>query len=314
MEVSSTHKPVIITCAVTGAIHTPTMSPHLPVTPEDIATSAIGAAGAGAAILHLHARRPEDGQPDPRPEAFAAFLTNIRDGCDAVVNITTGGGLGMTREERLRAATFASPELASLNMGSINFGLFPLLDKYEAWKYDWEPGYLSNTKDFVFKNTFADIEYILKTLGNEHSTRFEFECYDLGHLHNLAYVADQGWAEPPFFIQLIFGVLGGMGADLDHLIYLQQCLEKLFGDSCEWSVLAAGRHQMRFAEQAALMGGNVRVGLEDSLYIGPGKKAESNAEQVNHIRARIEQLGMRIATPQEARQRLCLKGAKQVSF
>ncbi len=314
MEVSSTHKPVIITCAVTGAIHTPTMSPHLPVTPEDIATSAIGAARAGAAILHLHARRPEDGQPDPRPEAFAGFLTNIRDGCDAVVNITTGGGLGMTREERLRAATFASPELASLNMGSINFGLFPLLDKYEAWKYDWEPGYLSNTKDFVFKNTFADIEYILKTLGNEHSTRFEFECYDLGHLHNLAYVADQGWAEPPFFIQLIFGVLGGMGADLDHLIYLQQCLEKLFGDSCEWSVLAAGRHQMRFAEQAALMGGNVRVGLEDSLYIGPGKKAESNAEQVNHIRARIEQLGMRIATPQEARQRLCLKGAKQVSF
>ncbi|MCY4006976.1 MAG: 3-keto-5-aminohexanoate cleavage protein [Rhodobacteraceae bacterium] len=314
MEVSSTHKPVIITCAVTGAIHTPTMSPHLPVTPEDIATSAIGAARAGAAILHLHARRPEDGQPDPRPEAFAAFLTNIRDGCDAVVNITTGGGLGMTREERLRAATFASPELASLNMGSINFGLFPLLNKYEAWKHDWEPGYLSNTKDFVFKNTFADIEYILKTLGNGHSTRFEFECYDLGHLHNLAYVADQGWAEPPFFIQLIFGVLGGMGADLDHLIYLQKCLEKLFGDSCEWSVLAAGRHQMRFAEQAALMGGNVRVGLEDSLYIGPGKKAESNAEQVNHIRARIEQLGMRIATPQEARQRLRLKGAKQVSF
>ena len=307
-------KPVIITCAVTGGIHTPTMSPHLPVTPSEIAESAIDASEAGAAVLHLHARNPENGRPDPRPETFLRFLPVIKQGCGSVVNITTGGGLGMTREERIRAAAAAGPEMASLNLGSMNFGLFPALSKYDSWKHDWEPEYLAGTKDFIFRNTFADIEFILKTLGQEHGTRFEYECYDLGHLYNLAWVVDQGWAEPPFFIQLIFGVMGGMGAELDNLIHLHRTAERLFGGSFEWSVLAAGRHQMRFATQAAMMGGNLRVGLEDSLFIGPGKAAESNAQQVRHIRNIIEKLGLTAATPKEARQRLGLKGGDRVSF
>ncbi|MCY3880247.1 MAG: 3-keto-5-aminohexanoate cleavage protein [Rhodobacteraceae bacterium] len=307
-------KPVIITCAVTGAIHTPTMSPYLPVTPSEIAASAVGAAEAGASILHLHARDPDNGRPDGRPESFMSFLPRVKQGCDAVVNITTGGGLGMTREQRLRAASAASPEMASLNMGSINFGLFPLLDKFDEWKFDWEPGYLDNTRDFIFRNTYADIEYILKALGQEHGTRFEYECYDLGHLYNLAWAVDQGWAEPPFFIQLIFGVFGGAGAELDHLLHFHRTAERLFGDSFEWSVLAAGRHQMRFATQAAMMGGNLRVGLEDSLYIGPGAKAKSNAEQVAKIRTIVESLGLTVATPEEARNRLRLKGADRVAF
>ena len=307
-------KPVIITCAVTGGIHTPTMSPHLPVTPDQISASAVDAAEAGAAILHLHARDPENGRPDSRPESFMRFLPRIKQGCGSVVNITTGGGLGMTREERLKAAAAASPEMASLNCGSMNFGLFPLVDRFESWKHDWEPGYLANTKDFIFRNTFEDIEYILKTLGQEHGTRFEFECYDLGHLYNLAFAVDQGWAEPPFFVQLIFGVLGGAGPDLENLFHLHRTAERLFGGSYEWSVLAAGRHQMRFATQAAMMGGNLRVGLEDSLYIGPGRMAESNAVQVSKIRAIIEHLGMTVATPGEARERLRLKGADRVAF
>ncbi len=307
-------KPVIISCAVTGAIHTPTMSPHLPITSNEIVESAVGAAAEGASILHLHARDPETGRPDPSAESFMRFLPRIKQNGDAVLNITTGGGLGMTLDERLRAAKAASPEMASLNCGSMNFGLFPLLGKFDSWKFEWEPKFLESTRDFIFKNTFADIEYILKTLGQEHGTRFEFECYDLGHLYNLAWVVDQGWVDPPFYIQLIFGVMGGAGADIDNLIHNHRIAQRLFGGDFEWSVLAAGRHQMKFATQAALMGGNLRVGLEDSLYIGPGKKAESNAEQVKLIRSIIESLGLTVATPDETRLRLGLKGTGRVGF
>jgi 3,5-dioxohexanoate:acetyl-CoA acetone transferase len=307
-------KTVIITCAPTGGIHTPTMSPHLPITPDDIAQASIEAAEAGAAIIHLHARNPETGQPDPRPELFQQFMPQIANACDAVINVSTGGGLGMTREERLRAAVTTSPEMASLNVGSLNFGIFPMLEKYSQWKHDWEPEFLEMTRDFVFKNTFADLEYIVKELGREHGTRFEFECYDLGHLYNLAWLIDQGWLEPPYFVQMVFGILGGVGADLDNLQHMHTIAEKLFGDSYEWSVLAAGRHQMSFATQAAMLGGNLRVGMEDSLYIGPGELTPSNASQVKKIRGIVESLGHRIATPAEARQRLALKGAEHVAF
>lgn len=307
-------KPVIITCAPTGGIHTPTMSPHLPITPDDIAQASIEAAEAGAAIIHLHARNPETGQPDPRPELFQQFMPQIANACDAVINVSTGGGLGMTREERLRAAVTTSPEMASLNVGSLNFGIFPMLDKYSQWKHDWEPDFLEMTRDFVFKNTFADLEYIVKELAGGHGTRFEFECYDLGHLYNLAWLIDQGWLEPPYFVQMVFGILGGVGADLDNLQHMHTIADKLFGDSYEWSVLAAGRHQMSFATQAAMLGGNLRVGMEDSLYIGPGELTPSNASQVKKIRGIVESLGHRIATPAEARQRLALKGAEHVSF
>ena len=307
-------KTVIITCAPTGGIHTPTMSPHLPITPDDIAQASIEAAEAGAAIIHLHARNPETGQPDPRPELFQQFMPQIASACDAVINVSTGGGLGMTREERLRAAVTTSPEMASLNVGSLNFGIFPMLEKYSQWKHDWEPEFLDMTRDFVFKNTFADLEYIVKELGREHGTRFEFECYDLGHLYNLAWLIDQGWLEPPYFVQMVFGILGGVGADLDNLQHMHTIAEKLFGDSYEWSVLAAGRHQMSFATQAAMLGGNLRVGMEDSLYIGPGELTPSNASQVKKIRGIVESLGHRIATPAEARQRLALKGAEHVAF
>ncbi|UNS95171.1 3-keto-5-aminohexanoate cleavage protein [Streptomyces tubbatahanensis] len=307
-------KPVIITCAPTGGIHTPTMSPHLPVTPDEIAQASVEAAAAGAAIIHLHARDPETGRPDPRPELFQRFLPRISAESDAVVNISTGGGLGMTREERLRAAVSASPEMASLNVGSLNFGIFPMRRKYDQWKHDWEPEFLESTRDLVFTNTFADLEYIVKELGQQHGTRFEFECYDLGHLYNLAWLIDQGWVRPPFFVQMVFGVLGGVGADLDNLAHMHTVAEKLFGDDYEWSVLAAGRHQMPFATQAAMLGGNLRVGMEDSLYIGPGELAPSNAAQVTKIRSIVESLGHTIATPDEARSRLGLKGAGRVAF
>jgi uncharacterized protein (DUF849 family) len=307
-------KPVIVTCAPTGGIHTPTMSPHLPVTPDEIANAAIGAAEAGAAIIHLHARNPQTGQPDPRPELFAEFMPQIAKSSDAVLNVSTGGGLGMTREERLRAAVATSPEMASLNVGSLNFGIFPMLEKYSEWKHDWEPRFLEMTRDFVFKNTFADLEYVVKELGQGHGTKFEFECYDLGHLYNLAWLIEQGWVEPPFFIQMVFGVLGGVGADLDNLLHMHTVAERLFGDSYEWSVLAAGRHQMSFATQAAMLGGNLRVGMEDSLFIGPGELTPSNAAQVEKIRGIVESLGRTLATPTQARERLGLKGADRVTF
>jgi len=307
-------KPVIITCAPTGGIHTPTMSPYLPVTPAEIARASIEAAEAGASIIHLHARDPQTGKPDPRPETFMQFLPTIKQATDAVVNISTGAGLGMTMDDRLAAATAASPEMASLNMGSMNFGIFPMLDKYKDWKHDWEPEFLAMTRDFIFPNTFATIEYALKTLGEVHGTRFEFECYDLGHLYNVAWFVDQGLIKPPFFIQMVFGILGGMGADHDNLLHLHRTAQKLFGDRYEWSVLAAGRHQMPFATQSAMLGGNLRVGLEDSLYIGPQELARSNADQVRKIRSIIENLGLTVATPAEARQRLDLKGGDRVAF
>ena len=306
---------VIITCAPTGGIHTPTMSPHLPITANEITTAAVDAAEAGASIIHLHARDPETGKPDPQPETFMAFLPRIRQATDAVINISTGGSLGMTREERLRAAIAASPEMASLNVGSMNFGIFPLLEKFDTWKHDWEPAFLEMTKDFIFSNTFADIEYILKELGEGHGTRFEFECYDLGHLYNLAWFVDKGLVKPPFFVQMVFGILGGAGAELDNLVHMHRVADRLFGaENYEWSVLAAGRHQMPFATQSAMLGGNLRVGLEDSLYIGKGELATSNAQQVTKIRQIVENLGLTVATPAEARTRLALKGGDQVSF
>lgn len=307
-------KPVIITCAPTGGIHTPTMSPHLPITPSQIATAAIEAAEAGAAVIHLHARDPETGKPDPRPETFQQFLPVIKQASDAVINISTGGGLGMTIDERLAAAMSASPEMASLNMGSMNFGIFPLLEKHDDWKHDWEPAFLEMTRDFIFPNTFKTIEYSLRELGETHGTRFEFECYDLGHLYNLAWFVDQGLVKPPFFVQMVFGILGGVGADPDNLMHMHRIADKLFGTDYEWSVLAAGRHQMPFATQAAMLGGNLRVGLEDSLYIGRGELATSNAQQVRKIRDIIESLGLEIATPEQARKRLGLKGGDKVNF
>ena len=306
---------VIITCAPTGGIHTPTMSPHLPITPAQIATASIEATEAGAAIIHLHARDPETGKPDPRTETFQKFLPVIKQASDAVINVSTGAGLGMSMEERLRAATDASPEMASLNMGSMNFGLFPLLEKYTDWQHDWEPEFLGMTRDFIFPNTFATIEYALKNLGQTHGTKFEFECYDLSHLYNVKHFVDRGLIEPPFFIQMVFGILGGVGADLENLMHMHKIADRLFGpQNYEWSVLAAGRHQMPFATQSAMLGGNLRVGLEDSLYIGKGELATSNAQQVARIRSIIENLGLSVATPAEARERLALKGADRVAF
>ncbi len=307
-------KSVIITCAVTGGIHTPTMSPYLPVTPDQIADAAIGASEAGATIIHLHARNPETGRPDSRVETFQQFLPKIKDGCDSILNISTGGGLGMSRDQRILAANTFSPEMASLNVGSMNFGIFPMAEKYDNWQHQWEPDFLNMTRDFIFPNTFTDIEYILKELGETHGTRFEFECYDLGHLYNLAYFVNKGMIKPPFFIQMVFGVLGGVGADLDNLMHMHTIANKLFGDEYEWSVLAAGRHQMPFGTQAAMLGGNLRVGLEDSLYIRRGELATSNAQQVTQIRNIIEGLGLTVATPEEARERLALKGAEHVNF
>jgi len=305
---------VIVTCAVTGAIHTPTMSDHLPLTPDEIADQAVGAAEAGAAILHLHARDPRDGRPTPDPAVFMEFLPRIKQGTDAVVNITTGGGLGMTVEERLAAALVARPEVASLNMGSMNFGIFPAADRYSTWKHDWEEPYLRGTDDFIFRNTFKDIARILRELGEAHGTRFEFECYDVGHLYNLAHFLDRGLVRPPLFVQTIFGILGGIGPDKENLAFMKQTADRLFGDAWEWSVLGAGRHQMSLCTMGALMGGNVRVGLEDSLHAGRGRLARSNAEQVAKIRRILEELSLEVAAPAEARERLGLKGGDLVGF
>ncbi len=305
---------VIITCAVTGSVHTPSMSPYLPLTPDEISKDAVAAAEAGASILHLHARDPKDGRPTPDPEVFMAFLPRIKQQTDAVVNITTGGGHGMSIEERLAAAFRAKPEMTSLNMGSMNFGLYPAADKIKDWKHDWEKPFLESTKDFIFRNTFADLEYIMKELGEGCGVRFEFECYDVGHLYNLAHMVDRGFVEPPFFIQTIFGILGGIGADPAHLLHMRETANKLFGADYQWSVLAAGRHQMSFVTQAAILGGNVRVGLEDSLYIGAGELAKSNADQVAKIKRIIEDLSLEVATPTEARDMLKLKGGDRVAF
>ena len=305
---------IIISCAITGGIHTPTMSDALPYRPEDIARQAIDAAEAGAAILHLHARDPATGHPSPDPKVFMQFLPVIKQSTDAVVNITTGGGLNMTVEDRLQAPLVAKPEMCSLNMGSMNFAIFPLADRYKEWKFDWEEPYLRGTDDFIFRNTFRDIARIIELLGKEHGTRFEHECYDVGHLYNLAYFVDRKLIQPPFFVQIIFGILGGIGADMRNLMFMKETADRLFGSDYRWSVLAAGRQQMPFATQAAMMGGNVRVGLEDSLYAGRGRLATSNAEQVTKIRRIVEELGYAVATPAEARAALQLKGADRVGF
>ncbi len=305
---------VIITCAITGGIHTPTMSDALPITPDEIATQSIDAAEAGASIIHLHARDPKTGAPTGDPDVFMKFLPRIKQSTDAVVNITTGGGLGMTVQERLAAALRAEPEMTSLNMGSMNFALHPLANKYKDWKHDWEKPYLEGTDDFIFRNTFRDISYILKHLGEGCGTKFEHECYDIGHLYNLAHFVDAGLVKPPFMVQSIFGILGGIGADMENVMFMKQTADRLFGDDYVWSVLAAGRFQMPFITQAAMMGGNVRVGLEDSLYIGKGQLAQSNAQQVAKIRHILEELGLGIATPVEAREILQLKGGDMVKF
>ena len=304
---------VIITCAVTGAIHTPTMTPHLPITPDEIAQAAIGAAEAGAAILHLHARDPETGKPDQTAEAFAAFLPRIKQATNAVVNITTGGSPYMTVSERTGPAATWQPEVASLNMGSMNFGFYPLLAKYKEFKHEWEREHLEGSRDLVFRNSFKDIEYVLETCyGN--GTRFEFECYDISHLYNLAHFADRGMVQPPFFVQSVFGLLGGIGTHPEDVMHMKRTADRLFGKDYRWSVLGAGKDQFRIATQAVSMGGNIRVGLEDSIWIARGKLAESNAQQVEKARRLVEGLGLEIATPDEAREMLALKGGDRVNF
>jgi uncharacterized protein (DUF849 family) len=309
----STKGKVIITCAVTGAIHTPSMSPYLPVTPEEIADAALGAAEAGAAIVHLHARNPVTGEPDQTPQAFAKFLPVIKQRSDCVINLTTGGAPTMTVEERVQPAATFKPEVASLNLGSMNFGLFGMLDRFgDKLKHEWERTYLSN-KDIIFRNTFGQIEYILTTCANN-GTRFEFECYDTAHLYNLRYFFDRGLVKAPLFIQTVFGLQGGIGGHPDDVMHMKRTADRLFGDQYRWSVLGAGRNQMNIAAMAAAMGGNVRVGLEDSLWIGPGQYAQSNAAQVARARQIIEGLGLAVATPDEAREILQLKGGDKVAF
>ena len=306
-------KKVIVTCAITGSIHTPSMSPHLPVTPEEIAKSAIGAAEAGAAIIHLHARDPVTGKPDQRPEAFTPFLGVIKQGCDAIVNLTTGGSPYMTVQERMQPAKVLKPEVASMNMGTMNFGLFPMLKRFKEFKHDWERPYLEGSKDLVFRNTFGDLETVLAELS-VNDTRFEFECYDTSHLYNLAHFVERGLVKAPFFVQTVFGILGGIGTHPDDVMHMKRTADRLFGDDYRWSVLGAGNSQMKIAAMAAAMGGNVRVGLEDSLWIGRGKLATSNAEQVRRVRGILEGLGLEIATPAEAREILQLKGVERVAF
>jgi len=306
-------RPVIITCAVTGSIHTPSMSPHLPVTAEEIAEAAIGAAEAGAAVVHLHARDPRDGRPDQSPDAFEPFLKVIKQRSPCVVNITTGGAATMTIEERVRPAAIFKPEIASLNMGTMNFGLYPMLQRFSEFKHDWERPYLEGSRERIFKNTFADIEYILTTCA-ENGTRFEIECYDIGHLYTLAHFADRGVVKPPFFVQSVFGILGGIGPHPEDVAHMKRTADRLFGKDYRWSVLGAGRNQLPVAAISAAMGGNVRVGLEDSLWIGPGQLARSNAEQVKKVRQIIEGLGLHIAGPDEARSILELKGGDKVNF
>ncbi len=306
--------PVIITCAVTGSIHTPTMSPHLPVTPEEITRQSVEAAEAGAAILHLHARDPETGRPTADPAVFMQFLPRIKQRCDAVINITTGGSSLMTLEQRLAAPTLARPEMASLNMGSMNFGLFPMKQRYRDWKHDWEPQLLEATREVVFRNTFADIEQIFHELGEGCGTRFEFECYDVGHIQTLAFYLKQELIQAPVFVQFVLGVLGGIDASPENLLHMKATADRLLGEDYRFSVLSAGRLQIPLATIGAILGGNVRVGLEDSLLIGRGKLAASNAEQVRKIRRILEELGYRIATPSDARSILRLKGAEKVNF
>ena len=305
---------VIITCAVTGAVHVPSQSPYLPLTPEQIATQAIEAAEAGAAILHLHARTPEDGSPDGRPDTFRQFLPQITARTNAVINITTGGNPQVPIEERLLAPMELQPEMCSLNMGSMNFGLYPIADRIKDFRYDWEAGYLERSRSNIFRNTFADIEYILKHIGEANGTRFEHECYDIGHLYTLAHFLDRGLIKPPIFVQTIFGILGGIGPEVENLMHMRRIADHLFGDDYVWSILGAGRHQFNLVTIGAIMGGNVRVGLEDNVYLGKGELAESNASQVAKIRRILGELSLGIATPDEVRALLQLKGPDRVNF
>ena len=307
------NKKVIITCAVTGAIHTPSMSPYLPITGDQVAASAIAAAEAGAAILHLHARDPSNGRPSQDPAMFDGMLAQIKSASAAVINITTGGSPQMTVEERLRPVTRFAPELASLNMGSMNFGLYPMLERYPQLAHTWEKEFLENSRSSVFKNTFADIENILVNCGAQ-GTRFEFECYDISHLYTLAHFVDRKLAKPPLFVQSVFGLLGGIGAHPEDLMHMRRTADRLFGSDYQWSILGAGRNQIPLATIGAAQGSHVRVGMEDSLWIGPGKPAQSNAQQVRKIRDVLEGLSLEIATPEEARELLQLKGPQNVRF
>jgi uncharacterized protein (DUF849 family) len=304
---------VIVSCAVTGSVHVPSQSEYLPVTPSEIAEQAIGAAEAGATILHLHARDPETGRPTHAPEVFAQFLSEIRAGCDAVINITTGGGHGMSLEERAAAATRFEPELCSMNMGSMNFATFPMAAGVKTFKHDWEEPYLASTRDFIFRNTIGDIETLVGTLGAT-GTRFEFECYDVGHLYTLAFLLERGVVQPPLYVQLILGILGGIGPDAENLVHMKTTADRLFGSDYRWSVLGAGRHQTNLVTIGAILGGNVRVGLEDSLYLSRGQLATSNAEQVAKIMRILGELSLQVATPDEARELLALKGAEHTKI
>ncbi|HVY04774.1 MAG TPA: 3-keto-5-aminohexanoate cleavage protein [Burkholderiales bacterium] len=304
---------VIITCAVTGSIHTPSMSPYLPITPDEIAEAAIGAAKAGAAVVHLHAREPKDGRPTQDPKMFMQFLPRIKAACDVVVNLTTGGAPTMSIEDRLQPALQLKPEVASLNMGSMNFGLYEMIPRVKEWKHDWEKPYLATSDERIFKNTFKDIAYILQSCS-ENNTRFEIECYDIGHLYTAAHFLERGLVKPPLFIQSVFGIRGGIGPHPEDVMHMRRTADRLFGDQYQWSVLGGGRNQMYIATQSAVMGGNVRVGLEDSLWLGKGTLAKTNADQVAKIRRILEELGLQIATPDDARAILKLKGKTNVNF
>ena len=304
---------IIITCAITGSIHTPSMSPYLPVTPDQITEASIAAAVAGAAIVHLHARNPKTGKPDHSPAAFAAFLPRIKQATDVVVNLTSGGAPYMRIEERIQPAIAFMPELASLNMASMNFGLFPMLERFNEFQHSWERDYLESSRDLVFRNTFKDVEYALRTCA-DNGTRFEFECYDIGHLYNLAHFLDRGLVQPPLFVQSVFGILGGIGTHPEDVAHMKRTADRLFGGDYRWSVLGAGRKQLPIAGLAAGTGANIRVGLEDSLWIGPGELATSNAAQVHRARQIIEGLGFEVATPADARNALLLKGGDKVAF
>jgi uncharacterized protein (DUF849 family) len=304
---------VIITCAVTGAIHTPSMSTHLPITPDEIAQAAIGAAQAGAAVVHLHAREPKDGRPTQDPKMFLQFLPKIKAACDVVINLTTGGAPTMSIEDRLQPALQLKPEVASLNMGSMNFGLYEMIPRVTQWKYEWEKPYLAGSDERIFKNTFKDIAHILQSCSNN-DTRFEIECYDIGHLYTAAHFLDRGLVKPPLFIQSVFGIRGGIGPHPEDVLHMRRTADRLFGNQYQWSVLGGGRNQMYIATQSAVMGGNVRVGLEDSLWIGKGQLAKTNADQVSKIRRILEELGLEVATPEDARNILKLKGKNNVNF
>ncbi|MDQ3693809.1 MAG: 3-keto-5-aminohexanoate cleavage protein [Chloroflexota bacterium] len=304
---------VIISCAITGAIHIPSQTPYLPITPDQIAESAIGAANAGAAILHLHARTPENGYPTPDPAVFAQFLPRIKANTGAIINITTGGAHHMTIEERLAGPLAMQPEMCSLNLGSMNFGLYPMMSRIKEYQHDWEKDYLERSSGTIFRNTFADIESIVTRLG-AHGTRFEFECYDIGHLYNLAHMLDRGVVRPPLFVQTIFGILGGVGTDVEDLLHMRRTADRLFGDAYLWSILGAGRHQINLTTMGAIMGGNVRTGLEDNIYIGKGELAKSNADLVAKMVRILGELSLEPATPDETRSLLKLKGSDQVAF